>query len=358
MLNETVLITGGAGFIGTHLARELLAGNHRVMSLDLRGESTTPVPEVLYIRGDARNASEVGKLLEDFQVTAVFHLAAVVSVPLCQNDPVESYSHNVNATLAVLDACRKEIQRRSNAADATPLRVAFASSAALYGDLGNHYRPLEESKIADRFLSFYAAQKHASEKMIELYCDSFQVPSLIFRFFNVYGPGQDPTSPYSGVITVFSKLAREGHPLPLNDSGTQTRDFISVTELARAVASALKLPATKWDASVINLGSGVRTSVRELAEMIRSVSRSNSTILDAPPRPGDVRHSLADIRRAQDLIGFMPSDSLPAKLVELLGPEQTAHTPEVNDSSTSTQKTQMPLSIGMHFQPASSPLDR
>jgi len=108
MLNETVLITGGAGFIGTHLARELLSLNHRVLSLDLRGDAVTPVPGVIYHRGDARDSSEVGKLLEAYPITAVYHLAAVVSVPLCQNDPVESYSHNVNATLTVLDPSRKE----------------------------------------------------------------------------------------------------------------------------------------------------------------------------------------------------------------------------------------------------------
>lgn len=355
MLNETVLITGGAGFIGRHLARELLSGNHRVVSLDLRGDGTTPVPGVTYHRGDARDPFEVTKLLEAYPITAIYHLAAVVSVPLCQNDPVESYSHNVNATLTVLDACRKEIQRRSREAEPTHLRVVFASSAALYGALGNHYQPLEEDRIADRFSSFYAAQKHASEKLIELYRDSFQVPSLIFRFFNVYGPGQDPTSPYSGVITVFSRLAREGHPLPLNDSGTQTRDFIPVSELVRAITSALDLPSSKWNATVMNLGSGVRTSVRELAEMIRNVSRSPSTILDAPPRPGDIRHSLADIRRARELLGFSPFASLGVKLVELLGTNPVSHTPPVNDRATSIQKTPMPLSTEMLSQPVAFP---
>jgi len=120
------------------------------------------------------------------------------------------------------------------------------------------------------------------------------------------------------VITVFSRLAREGHPLPLNDSGIQTRDFIPVSELVHAITSALKLPATKWNAEVLNLGSGVRTSVRELAEMIRSVSRSPSQILDTPPRAGDIQHSLADISRARELLGFSPSGSLGTQLRILL----------------------------------------
>lgn len=350
---ETILVTGGAGFIGSHLARELLTKNHRVLSLDLRGAGPTPVPGVTYLRGDAREQLRVGKLLRDYDVTAVYHLAATVSVPLCQNDPVESYSNNVNATLAVLDATRGEIQRRANEREETALRIAFASSAALYGELGNHQRPLKEDRIADRFRSFYAAQKHASEKMIELYCDFFSVPALIFRFFNVYGQGQDPTSPYSGVITVFSKLAREGKTLPLNDGGIQTRDFIPVSELVGAITAALDLPREKWNALVLNLGSGVRTSVRELAEMIRKIARSESEITSAPPRPGDVLHSLANIQRAKNILGFAPSVPLSSKLGELLEANTPSHTPAVNAPPTLTEKTPIPLAPERLHPPAS-----
>jgi len=154
--------------------------------------------------------------------------------------------------------------------------------------------------------------------MIELYTEFFKVPTLMFRFFNVYGKGQDPTSPYSGVITIFSTLAKEKKPISLYNAGKQTRDFIAVSELTSAIASALELPHEQWDSSVLNLGSGVSTTVRELAELIRSIAGSEAPIIDAPPREGDVLHSLADIRRAKELLKFNPTAHLRHKLESML----------------------------------------
>jgi nucleoside-diphosphate-sugar epimerase len=306
---QVVLVTGGAGFIGTHLCRALIEAGHEVVSLDLKNHPPTPVGGVNYVCGDARDLTTVKELLALYRVNAVYHLAAIVSVPLCQKDAVESYSHNVNATLNVLEACRQHPHS---------VRFAFASSAALYGNLGDNREALNEQQIANRFSSFYAAQKHASEKMIELYTEFYGIPSLIFRFFNVYGHGQDPTSPYSGVITIFTRLAQEKKDMTLYNAGQQTRDFIAVTELTNAIASALALPPSKWDASVLNLGSGVPITVRALAEMIRSITGSEAAIVDAPPREGDVLHSLANIRRAQELLNFNPTANLKMKLAELL----------------------------------------
>jgi UDP-glucose 4-epimerase len=304
---ERVLVTGGAGFIGTHLCRNLIALGHAVITLDLK-HPKEKVPGVQYQVGDARDFSGVAKLVADFEISTIYHLAATVSVPLCQKDPVESYSHNLTATHAVLEAARHH---------KAPVRVAFASSAALYGDLGNNLEPLREHTTASRFSSFYAAQKHASEKMIELYTEFFKVPTLMFRFFNVYGVGQDPESPYSGVITIFSTLAKAKKPINVYNSGIQTRDFIAVTELSEAIASAMSLSHETWDASVLNLGSGARTTVRELAEMISSLAGSDAPIVDAPPREGDVLHSLADIRKAKQLLKFNPTTKL--RLESLLG---------------------------------------
>ncbi len=306
---QSVLVTGGAGFIGTHLCRELIHLGYNVLSLDLKNHPPYPVRGVNYLTGDARDSVTVMDILSRYEVSAVYHLAATVSVPLCQKDPVESYSHNLDATRTVLEACRAQTR---------PVRFAFASSAALYGSLGDSREPLGEHKIADRFSSFYAAQKHASEKMIELYSEFYKIPSLIFRFFNVYGHGQDPSSPYSGVITIFTKLAKEQQPLTLYNAGMQTRDFIPVTDIARALASSLSLPEEKWDANVINLGTGTSTSVSELAEMIRTIVGSESPIVHAPPREGDVLHSLADIKRAKSLLGLKPSTNLSERLGELL----------------------------------------
>ena len=289
-----ILVTGGAGFIGTHLCRNLLERGHRVVSLDLKGTAEKPVNGVTYLQGDARDLQTLVHLFRYYGVTAVYHLAATVSVPLCQKDPSESYSHNVSATLAVLEAARLS---------ETKVRVAFASSAALYGNLGDNQKPLSELEVSSRFSSFYAAQKHASEKMIELYTEFYGIPSLIFRFFNVYGEGQDPSSPYSGVITIFSRLAREQKPLHLHNAGIQTRDFIPVTDIANTIASSLNLPASEWDASVFNLGTGVPTTVKELAHLIRDLSKSKSEIINAPAREGDVLHSHANIDHARNRLG-------------------------------------------------------
>jgi UDP-glucose 4-epimerase len=306
---EVILITGGAGFIGTHLARALTRAGHDVISLDLKTQAPDPVRGVHYVTGDARNRMTISAILGEYRITAVYHLAATVSVPLCQKDVIESYSHNLNATLAVLEAIRET---------GRPVRLAFASSAALYGSLGDSMEPLSEERVSARFNSFYAAQKHASEKAIELYHEFHGIPSLVFRFFNVYGKGQDPTSPYSGVITIFTERARRNQPLTLYSAGVQTRDFIPVAEIARALASALRLLPEQWDATVMNLGTGARTSVRELAEVVVSITGSDSEIVDGPPREGDVIHSLANTERARVLLGFTASSDLKAGLAELL----------------------------------------
>lgn len=310
---ETVLVTGGAGFIGTHLSRALVRAGHRVLSVDLKGTPEVTVAGVSCFLGDVRDVPTSLSLIQTHGVTAVYHLAATVSVPLCQNDPLESYSQNVGATLAVLEACRQASITREQ-----PIRFAFASSAALYGRQGEDGAPLAEERVAPSFQSFYAAQKHASEKIIELYCITYGIPTLIFRFFNVFGPGQDPTSPYSGVITIFSRLARENHDLRLDNQGIQTRDFVAVSDLAEVLTNALRLPEAAWNAQPFNLGSGVATSIRQLARMVVTLCNSRSDLIDAPPRPGDILHSLADISRARKVLSFEPHAALSAGLEALL----------------------------------------
>lgn len=293
-----ILITGGAGFIGTHLCRKLIDSGKQVTALDLR-DPVTRVAGVTYVRGDVRDASLVEKLTTGARV--VFHLAATVSVPLCQKDPIESYSHNFTGTLVVLEALRKQ---------KNPAGIVFSSTAALYGDRGNDGRALRESDVAAKFSSYYAAQKHASEKAIELYSEFYGIPATIFRFFNVFGPGQDPTSPYSGVITVLMKLAHEGNPLPMNGGGAQTRDFISVHDIVSACVAAEKIPVSRWDAGPMNLGSGTSITIRKLGEMISQICEAKPQLVDAPPREGDVLHSRADISRAREHLGFSPHHSI------------------------------------------------
>jgi UDP-glucose 4-epimerase len=308
---QNILVTGGAGFIGTHLCRKLIELGHRVKVLDLRAPETT-VPGVEYHQGDVRDLKLVSQFIED--VSTVYHLAAIVSVPLCQRDPLDSYSNNFTGTLVVLEAIRQQASGRRT----SPIRMVFASTAALYGTVGDDGRALQESDAATVFASFYAAQKYASEQAMDQYLKAFGVPSIAFRFFNVFGPGQDPTSPYSGVITIFSRLAKEGKPLPLNAGGIQTRDFITVYDIVTGLTGALNLTASQCVAQAVNLGTGNTLNIRCLAEIIRDAAGTDSPLVEAPAREGDVVHSKADIQRARQLLGFNPQTDLKKSLEELL----------------------------------------
>jgi UDP-glucose 4-epimerase len=309
--SKSILVTGGAGFIGTHLCRALVQAGHKVRVLDLV-TAKTPVNGVEYHLGDVRASKALNPCLIGADV--VYHFAATVSVPLCQDNPTESYSNNFEATLNVLEA----LKIASNSSRQAPARIVFASSAALYGSQGDDRRALKEHDISAVPGSFYAAQKLNSEQAISLYSEYFKIPAITFRFFNVFGPGQDPTSPYSGVISLFSRLAKEGQTLKLNNGGINTRDFISVYDIAAAGLAVLDLNEMLWDAKPINLGTGKVVSVREVAQTILDISGSKSDLSDAPPRVGDVVHSCADITRAQKLFNFQPKITLAEGLKELL----------------------------------------
>ena len=309
-LNQTVLVTGGAGFVGTHLCGRLVQEGYSVVVLDLKAP-TTVVDRVEYVRGDVRDTTLLRKLIN--AVDVVYHLAATVSIPACQKDPIESYSNNFNATLAVLEA----IRAKAETTNTKPIRLVFASTAAVYGTKGDDGRALTEHDIAEEFLSYYAAQKHASEKAIELHSRFYGIPATVFRFFNIVGPGQDPTSPYSGVITIFMNLAKAGKPLLLNDGGHQTRDFISVHDIVDACVMTLRVPAERWDPRPINLGTGSAITIREVAELVRDMNGKRSEILTAPPREGDVTHSLADVRRGFESLGWKAHRTVAASLAEI-----------------------------------------
>lgn len=304
-LSETILVTGGAGFIGSHLCASLIRLGHNVIVIDLKIPEL-PITGVRYVQGDVQNSELLAKLISE--VSTVYHFAATVSVPLCQMNPVESYSNNFISTLNVLEALRTLGGNR---------RLVFASTAALYGNQGDDGHALREEDTALQFNSFYAAQKHASEQALALYRVSYGINSIIFRFFNVFGEGQDPSSPYSGVITLFTRLAEKSLNMPLNDGGTQTRDFISVRDIVSACTTALSLPSSAWDAKPINLGSGRTIEIRQLAEMVRKIYRASSELVCVPARDGDVRHSRASIQRAKTVLDFAPNCSLEEGLAQL-----------------------------------------
>ncbi len=307
---EKILVTGGSGFIGTHLCRVLLKAGYEVRVLDLVIPAK-PFEDVRYIQGDVRDMATVSAAVRD--VCAVFHFAARVSVPVCRDEPVESYHTNVLGTARIAEAIRHESLRQDR-----KVRLIFSSSASVYGNLGREGFPLSEEGPTAQPLSLYAAQKLASEQMLRLFHQDYGLAALVFRFFNVYGPGQDPQSPYSGVISVFSSALRDAKPLRLNGGGSQTRDFVSVYDIVTGCIRALEVHEKQCDARPINIGFGRSVSIRTLAEEMIQLSKKEVPLEISLPWPGDVLHSLADIRCAQKILNWNPQFHLSEGLAELL----------------------------------------
>ena len=307
-----VLVTGGSGFIGTHLCRQLLKAGHEPIIFDLVAPSIDlNDSSVRYIPGDIRSSSDLQNAVRD--VDAVAHFAAIVSVPLCNENQVESYRTNFLGTCEVLEAVRLEMKRSGR-----KIRVIFSGSAAVYGDSGQLALPIHESQTLLSTLSFYGNQKLASEQVISMYRKTHQVPVVAFRFFNVYGPGQKADSPYSGVITVFANRLRKKQILSLHGGGLQTRDFVSVHDVARAAVLALQLPDEACDGVPINLGTSSPVSIRELATEMAKALGHDPVFETGPSRAGDIAHSCANIERAKSVLNWHPEKSLKQGLAELL----------------------------------------
>jgi UDP-glucose 4-epimerase len=308
---KRILITGGAGFIGTHLSKKLSEEGHAVTVLDLNSPDRA-LSRVTYVQGDVRVVADIKPLIE--KTDAVFHLAAIVSVPECQKDPVGSFETNTASTLRILELIRSENEARPRD---KKIRIIFSSSSAVYGDLGAARAIAESTPLSDP-LSFYGGQKLTSEQLIRLYVSTYAVPAVIFRFFNVYGPGQKATSPYSGVISVFFKALREGQAMVLNAAGVQTRDFVSVHDIVAASCLALGSENPRVvSGAPLNLGSGVTITIRALAQSLFKIAGQEPRMTDAPARPGDILHSCASIERAEVELGFRPQVTLDAGLKEL-----------------------------------------
>jgi len=314
---KKILITGGAGFIGTHLCRALVS-RFDVTSFDLK-DPTSPqeqlkkIDGVHYIQGDVRNFDVLMNVIAS--VDAVVHFAALVSIPLCQDDPLLSYQTNVMGTLNVLEAIRrKNLSNSQNKA-----RIIFASSSAVYGEPLRAQGPLSEERESNP-ISIYGSQKLSSEEMIRLYHQLYGVSGVVFRFFNVYGKGQDPKSPYSGVMTVFKEALENKKPLTIFGDGLQVRDFISVHDIVKACEAALETSESHCDGSPINLGSGKELTIQSLAEKMRSLfsHTASSPIRYENPRTGDIEYSCAVIKKAQETLHWNPTFSIDEGLREFL----------------------------------------
>ncbi|MEO1292269.1 MAG: NAD-dependent epimerase/dehydratase family protein [Pseudomonadota bacterium] len=305
------LVTGGAGFIGSHLARALLASGHRVRILDdLSTGSRDKAPSgAELIVGDVANPAAVR--VAAMGCDGIFHLAAIASVQRCNEDWLGAHRTNLGGTIAVFEAAK--------ALGGAP--VVWASSSAVYGDTDRV--PIDES-TPPHPLTAYGADKLGGELHAVPAAGIHGVPSAALRLFNVYGPDQDATSPYSGVIALFASKMSAGETVSIHGDGLQSRDFIYVADVVTTFVAAMDHLADAARAGdrpaslVANVGTGHETTVLALAETIRTLSGSASDITFGPERRGDIRRSVSDPSRLEALLGIAAQTELKTGLSELL----------------------------------------
>lgn len=300
-----VLITGGAGFIGSHLAEHLLTAGHSVRILDNlstgKRENLQTHPQLDFMMGDIRDPALVSEVA--LGVDAIVHLAAVASVQASVDDPTGTHETNFDGTLYLLEAARKNNIRR----------FLYASSAAVYGD--NTRLPLPEEEPPNP-LSPYAADKLAGEYYLRFYHAKFGLETTAFRFFNIYGPRQDPSSPYSGVISIFIDRIRQRKAVTLFGNGHQTRDFVYVGDLAALLVQALGRPETIGQ--TINVGRGKQCSLLELLETLEQLAGRPIERHFEAARLGDIVHSRADIVKLVRFFGNAPATDMAVGLNAIL----------------------------------------
>src|SRR3989441_7576904 len=288
------LVTGGAGFIGSHVAERLVALGHQVRVVDnlSTGDEANLAGfdgEIEFLRGDLCEARVCRSAVA--RIDVVFHLAALPSVPRSLKDPWASHDANVNATMRLLEACRA----------AQVKRVVYSSSSSVYGDTPD----LPKTESAEPLpRSPYAAAKLAGEQYVLAFARAGFVEGIALRYFNVFGPRQNPDSPYAAVIPAFLAAAWERRPAVMFGDGSQTRDFTYVANVVEANVLAATAPAGLANGTVVNIGAGQRTSLLKLLELIQEVTGRRVGHTCRPRRTGDVRDSLASLERAKRVIGY------------------------------------------------------
>lgn len=298
-----VLVTGGCGFIGSHVVDALLAaGDEPVVLDDMSTGKRTNVPDAVnVIEASIEDAEAVGRAMTG--CGGVVHLAAIASVQKCNETWAESHGVNVGGTVRILEAAR----------DAGRIPVVYASSAAIYGDNAN--TPLSERETAAP-LTAYGADKYGSELHAGVAGRIHGVPSFGLRFFNVFGPRQDPSSPYSGVISIFASRFARGDGVTIHGDGGQVRDFVYVGDVVAHILAALKGADTT--APVANVCTGAPTSVLELAEALKAMTGSSAEIVFGAARAGDIRVSIGNPDFAISRIGVRAEMTLAEGLRRLL----------------------------------------
>lgn len=305
------VVTGGAGFIGSSLVRALLADGERVLVIDdfstgkranLQGLDEA---RLQIVEADVSTGLDAAVSAVDASwgaPVAIVHLAAQVSVAASLEDPIGDAHRNHCATLHVLEFARKH----------PGARVVLASSAATYG--GVDEVPVREAS-ARWPLSPYGIHKFSSELSLRAYAEVHGVPTAALRFFNVYGPRQDPSSPYSGVISIFMTRGLAGEALTIFGKGEQTRDFVFVSDVVVAIRSAA---SSDFRGEVFNVGTGHQTSIDTLARTVARLAGGGSQVVFAPARMGEVLHSCAELSHSKAVLGYEPSVSLERGLEQTL----------------------------------------
>jgi len=290
---KKIVVTGGAGFIGSCIARSLFADNEVIIIDNLltgRYENISDIAGYIRFVKDDINNLEIIKN-EFASADYVLHQAALPSVQRSVDDPITTNVNNLDGTLNVLIAAR----------DCGVKRVVFASSSAIYGDASDI--PLRETAM-QKPLSPYAVTKLAGEHYCRIFQEVYGLETVSLRYFNVFGPGQDPSSEYGAVIPKFIKAIQMGKPPVVYGDGEQTRDFVYVGDVVRANILACESPNASGKA--INIATGKGVSLNQLLDTLRTVTSTTINPIYANPRSGDIRDSLADISLARNILGFEP----------------------------------------------------
>ena len=290
------VVTGGGGFIGSHIVEELLRRNETVKIIDNfstgKRENIEAFHKAEMIETDISKSPNLGQILKG--VDYVIHQAAIPSVPKSIIDPVGSHQANVNGTLQLLMAAR----------DAGVKRVVYASSSSLYGD--SPTLPKHEDMIPNP-LSPYGAQKLFGEMYCQVFTKAYGLETVSLRYFNVFGPRQDATSQYSGVLALFIPAVLEGRRPTIYGDGEQSRDFTYVKNVVEANLLACKAPGVAGQ--VFNVACGDRITVNSMLQQINQIIGKDIAPIYGDSRPGDIKHSQADITRARNLLGYEPKIS-------------------------------------------------
>lgn len=290
-----VLVTGGAGFIGSHLVEALVTRGERVRVLDNlatghRENLASIASEIEFVEGDLRDPDTVQAAADGMEV--IYHQAALPSVTRSVQNPAASHATNLTGTLNVLLAARDRGVRR----------VVAASSSSVYGN--TPVLPKVET-MAPEPISPYAVTKLAGEHYCRVFATIYGLSTVSLRYFNVFGPRQDPASQYAGALARFVSCARRGEPYPVYGDGEQSRDFTYVENVVRA--NLLAGDSAFDGGAVLNIAFGARTTLNQIISLLNELTGQNLPVHYAPPRVGDVRHSHADISRARELLGYEPA---------------------------------------------------